>query len=60
MTEAEEMTLGANQKLSEAKRFSWKTEKSMSKVKQSPLRNDFVVELTPMKIRTFVIKVQRN
>jgi len=60
ITEAIEMTLGGNQKSSSAKRLEFKTyDTNVNEPKKYEFNEkDLTVTLTPMQIRTFVIKVK--
>jgi lysosomal alpha-mannosidase len=61
---AEEMTLSANQKLSESKRLDWKTDKSdrvsslIPSLKQ--VGDEMTIELKPLEIRTLIVKVKAS
>ena len=59
--ELKEVSLSANQEKSEIKRMSWKVEgdngQEPEALKGGPVNSsDFVVELGPMEIRTFLLK----
>jgi len=60
--ELKEVSLSANQEKSEIKRMTWKVEGDNGEepqgLKGGPVRNpNFVVELGPMEIRTFLLKL---
>ncbi|XP_071952735.1 lysosomal alpha-mannosidase-like [Antedon mediterranea] len=59
----QEMTLGGNQLLSEAKRLKWKTADGLvpTDYKPEPVSADTLsVMLTPMQIRTFIAKIKMH
>ncbi|XP_067010796.2 lysosomal alpha-mannosidase isoform X2 [Anabrus simplex] len=58
---AEEMSLGANQPLSEVHRLSWRIEherRKSHKSRQATVQDSSGVTLGPMEIRTFIIRVK--
>jgi alpha-mannosidase len=62
--EVKEVTLSANQEKSEVKKLEWNIEASEASPKMlrgRPLRDDeTIVEIAPMEIRTFLLRVQRK
>lgn len=56
-----ETTLGANHWLSESERLAWKTESNDIDVTGEDVtaqgETDFIVKLSPMQIRTFIIDI---
>lgn len=62
--EVKEVTLSANQEKSEVKKLEWNIEASEASPKilrGRPLRDDeTIVEIAPMEIRTFLLRVRSN
>lgn len=61
LVEITEMNLSSNQPKSAVKRYKWKTASSPGIEKEPHLSADLpIVDLRPMEIRTFLIRLQRQ